>query len=374
MKKKAILALSIIFLILLTSSVSAEFWACFNKGDKIDYCNPKVSDRTCSSSGGCEYCMKNYNETRQCYNQGNWRICNTLLKECSNFGNSSVDKEPPVLTLNSPVQSRIYNSRSVLVDFVLDEEADVLYLDLINGRGRWKRVCQDCYDYSGRRRFNEGLNNLTFKAVDGIGNEFFLDRSFFIDSKNPQIHKTEPRSDYASGTFEIQYTEENLESIELIYGNDETGMKNKTATNCASGKRQWCSIDVDLSDYDGERIKYYFVVRDTAENEKKSQIRQNLIIDTIAPNLNNPDDFWVYTSGNRYVYFNLNVTENNLYKIEYIDNSASRPIWKNLCSRLRNGICETKKAFRAGHHNVDIQIIDKAGNAIGKNIEFEVVY
>ncbi|MEK6733807.1 MAG: hypothetical protein AABY27_01730 [Pseudomonadota bacterium] len=378
MKKQIILTLtSIILLVLLISSVNADFWACFKKGDKINFCNPDTPDRT-SPSNGYMVCIKEYNETRQCYNQGSPGKCNQAGGCLNVGGNSSIDSEPPVFALNNPLQNGIYNSKSILLDFDLDEKADVYYYDNINGRGRWTRVCSDCSPgspaYSKNRRFNEGINNLTFKAMDVIGNEMLLNLSFTIDSKKPRIHKTEPRSEYASGLFEIQYSEENLKEIRIFYGNNETGFRNSSLNNCSSGERKWCPIDVNLKDYDGERIEYYFIVKDIARNEKKSQIRQNLIVDTTFPVLNNPGSFWSYTAGERYVYFVFNITEKNLDKITYIDNSADNPRWKTLCSRLKDGICEAKKSFSKGSHNVDIQITDKAGNSIAKNIEFEVDY
>lgn len=188
------------------------------------------------------------------------------------------------------------------------------------------------------------------------------------------MNKTEPRSDYASGLFQVQYSEENLAEIRIFYGNEETGFRNSSLVNCSSGEKVWCSIDVNLEDYDGERIEYYFIVKDIAGNEKRSQIRQNLNVDTTFPILNNPGSFWNYTSGERYVRFVLDITEENLDKIYYIDNSAENPRLRTLCSRLRDGICETRKSFSRGNHSLDIQVTDEAGNSIGEHIEFEISY
>ena len=73
-------------------------------------------------------------------------------------------------------------------------------------------------------------------------------------------------------------------------------------------------------------------------------------------------------------YFYFNITEENLDEIGYIDNEDRKPRFRRLCSRLKNGICEKKKTFRRGYHNLDIQITDKAGNQIGYNIDFEIDY
>lgn len=374
MKKQVIISISIIFLVLLISSVSAHFCISFKKGDKIDFCNPQMKDDTCSATK-CNYCMSNYNETKKCFTPGNPNFCNAL-GSCLNFydENSSIDSAAPKITINNPLQNGIYNSRSILFDIKLDEESDLYYIDAVDGRGRWTRVCQDCFEHNRKRSFDEGWNNLTFRAIDFMGNERYVNLSFFVDSKKPVIHKTEPRDGYANGVFDVQYSEDNLKSMKITYGNNETGMRSKVLSNCSSGKRQWCEVSVDLSDYNEERIKYWFTAEDIAGNTKDSQIRQNMPVDTVYPILNNKKSFWNYTSGQRYVYFVFNVTEINLDKIDYMDKSASRPLWKTLCPMLKNGICSTKKSFSRGNHTVDIQITDEAGNAIWEGINFNVAY
>ncbi|MDD5192271.1 MAG: hypothetical protein PHH54_01140 [Candidatus Nanoarchaeia archaeon] len=375
MKKTVILTISIIFAVLLISSVSAYFCVSFKKGDKIDFCNPLIKDDTCSTTK-CNYCMYSYNETKKCFTTGNPNFCNAL-GSCLNFydENSSIDQSAPEITINTPLQKGIYNSRSILFDIELDEEADLYYIDAVNGRGRWTKVCQDCDSYSNKRSFDEGWNNLTFKAVDVAGNERHVNRSFLIDSKKPVIHKTEPREGYANGIFGVQYSEDNLKKMKINYGNNETGMRSKEISGCSSGTKQWCEVSIDLKDYNEEKIKYWFTAEDIAGNIKDSQIKQNLPVDTVFPVLHNPPPFWSYTPGQRYVYFVFNVTELNLDKIEYMDKSASKPSWKNLCSALKNGICATKKSFSRGSHIIDIQITDEAGNAIGSSTgEFEVKY
>ena len=304
-------------------------------------------------------------------------VCMGITPECSNVGgNHTIDTSPPNLNLNSPEQNGLYTSRSVLIDFTTNEEADVYYLDNINGRGRWIRVCQECLSYSHSRSFDEGQNDITFRAVDTIGNEAFTDRQFLVDSRKPQIHKAEPRNGYASGLFEIQYTEENLKNIIINYGNYITGFQQAELTGCTSGARQWCSINLNLAAYNNQEISYYFRVEDVAGNFKESQPK-SLDVDTVFPMLNNNPHFWLQGEGrdNKYIYFSLNITEKNLDDVSYIDWSESRPRWKTLCSRLdEDGICEKKKSFRKGFHSLDIQITDEAGNAISTpKVEFEVL-
>ena len=142
----------------------------------------------------------------------------------------------------------------------------------IRGR-RWVRICSKCMTYSKKRGYREGLNNLTFRAVDYFGNEMFVQRTFSLDTKKPRIHRTAPRRGFASGDFYVQYSEDNIKEATLYYGNTETGFRNKSSTNCSSGKKQWCSVEVNLTDYNGQRIEYYFILEDVVGNSKKSQIK-----------------------------------------------------------------------------------------------------
>lgn len=377
-KKTIIIATLTIFTILLISLVSAESYSvCLGKGEKIRFsqCNPDMNDYTCGEDK-CQLCVNEISEGIYCPSG----LCGPLGGECSSIENLPIDSSPPVMMINSPLNNEIYNSRSVLIDIELDEIGSLYYRDNIDDPDRWVRLCSDCDIYNNEKSLNEGFNNITFKAVDVIGHESYETKMFSIDSNDPIIHKTEPRSGYASGLFQVQYTEDNLKKITLYYGNEETGFKDKSVTNCSSGERQWCSFNIDLRDYDDERIEYYFEVEDIAGSVKKSQMRQNLRVDTTFPVFNNPDSFWEQgeegTSYNRYIYFTFNVTENNLDKItySYLD-SRNRTREIVLCSRLdEDGICEKRKSFTRGNWSIDIQITDEAGNAVGEHLDFEVDY
>jgi len=374
----------LVLILVLTPFVSAEFWLCMEQGEVVEYCSGYKPDWTCSSSNGCEKCMSVYREEDNCYVHGSWPKCNAGPKDCVFGENHTVDGNPPEFNLISPIQDEVYTSRSVLVEFDLDEIADVYYIDNINGHGRWKRICSDCDAgspaYSKNRNFKEGFNDITFRAADVIGNDVFVDRTFFVDSKDPRIHRTEPRRGFASGFFEVQYTEDNLKENGVIihYGNY-GDMREKTLIDCSSGKKQWCSIDFNLSDYNGERIEYYFTVEDIAGNLKKSQIKK-LNVDTDPPEINNQDDdaFWTQGEGkkNKYIYFNINITEENLDEVFYTYfDSKGRLRDRRLCSRLKDGCCVKKKSFKKGHHELSLQVIDDAGNLISANelIIFDVV-
>ncbi len=344
------------------------------QGTPID--NPRYicqlgSANRCGDSGYCEVCVTNLGYPTAPYKCAG-QVCSFL------DDNGTIDSEAPNLSVNSPEQEEVYTSRSVLLDMNINERSDLYYYDNIYGRGRWTRVCSDCYSYSGARSFKEGLNDITFIAVDAVGNQANLTREFFVDSKKPRIKRSEPRRGFASGLFEVQFQEDNPVELILHYGTPNPGMRQAEVDleSCVEDRgRRNCEIEVELEDFDGEEIVYWFGLEDIAGNYDESKPVE-LKVDTTFPVLNNPLSFWSQGEGRyaRYIYFNFNITEENFDEVSYIDWSETRPRWKRLCSRLRDGKCEVRKTFRRGEHNLDIQITDEAGNAVGFPMSFDADY
>ena len=54
--------------------------------------------------------------------------------------------------------------------------------------------------------------------------------------------------------------------------------------------------------------------------------------------------------------------------MRYMDNSDSRPIWRTMCSRLNEGICEKRLTLRDGEHSLNIQALDDAGNSVNSGL------
>ena len=359
-----------IFIIQFISLSSAVFYACFDRGEFIDFCaaGPPNPDRTCDSSGGCTFCMSNYNETRQCYNQASLNACNKLppsQQGCQDIGgNSTFDTESPNITILNPDQNGIYNKSTLPFVLGFNEESDVTYMDNINNPGRWLPLCSNCLGYNKSKLFKEGRNNLTIRAVDVLGNPSFRDLIFFIDSKKPIIIKTEPRNNaFSNGNFKIEFKENNPLSLILSYGNNITGLQShalNVQNDCTLDRgRYTCDTHVDLNSYNAQEIIYWFNLTDIAGSKTGSRPIK-VKVDTIAPLINNPGSFYNVTG--RRIVFNISVTELNFERLEYIDNSATSPRWTMMCSALRNGVCIKLVTFSAGHHNIDIRAKDKAGN------------
>ncbi len=374
-RKKAIrIVICLAITLLVINLTGAHLLACFSEGEVYKFCNNQTNYNRCGNyysctSDGEQICMSSYNETRDCYNQGSPNVCNDLGLKCSTAGNTTHDSEPPIITLIKPVNNHIYNKRTVLFSVNLNEKSDLYYLDLINDRGRWTRVCQDCSTYSKERSFKEGWNNLTIKAEDLAGNPAFKNVSFFVDSKKPQIHKTEPRNGFVGGEFFIQYSEDNLAEIKIYYGNSGAGMKEAVLSGCDSGKKQECDINIKeiLEEYEEEEIEYWFNVKDIAGNNISSK-KTKLIVDTISP-----DYEMTYNVIGKYVYVKFDITEKNFDSIEYIDLLDPKSDYKTLCSSLKNGICEKKITLKAGPHKLRFEIMDKATNKVPAETDVFVI-
>ena len=363
------LAIGFLFLFILSiNSVSAEFWICLDKGEQIDYCNNYKPSYTCSSSSGCQKCMSVYRPDENCYIHGVWGNCVAEGQQCSSIGENGteVDSTLPVINFTSPLENGLYVKRAVPLIFTVSERADVFYTDLDDGRGRWTRVCQDCTSYGNSRSFDEGINNIQFRIVDMAENEDYKNISFFVDSKKPKITKTEPRRGFANSDFYVQFMETNPSSLIITYGNLITGFRNANVdlNSCVIDRtRTNCDISVDLNDYDGEQIDYFFNITDIAGNYHESKAN-TLEVDNTIPVINAMN----YTQDGNRVTFNFNITEKNFDVIEYMDTSESRPRWRTMCSRLKDdGTCSKRITFRDGIHDLSIQVVDGAGNIVGRN-------
>lgn len=195
-----------------------------------------------------------------------------------------------------------------------------------------------------------------------------------MDSKQPRLYKTSPaKGDFADGTFEVSFSEDNPEELTLFYGNSSKELN--IATECSlERKKYFCSTEVDLSVYNGQEIEYYFKLKDVSGNSAETK-KIKVKVDTSEPILNNPSSFWTQGTGreNKYIYFNMNINEANFEKVSYSYIKNGRVSERTLCSRLENGMCEKKKSFAKGHYELTISIIDEAGNAVGYPVVFDVV-
>ena len=274
---------------------------------------------------------------------------------------------PGNITIFSPVHDRIYDSRQVLVSLSMSSEVKAFKLSK-NGGDRFTTLCRNCDSYSRKKPFSEGFNEVVIRAeFDGGSVDERL--NITIDSKDPRILRTKPTKGFASGIFNVDFREDNPEELVIFYGNS---IRNKTLdieNDCDMGRRGYeCETEVNLTDFDGGEIEYWFELTDIVGNKDESRARK-LDVDVSPPVVNK----FTYKEDFRgRIEFFFNITETNFDEINYIDWNENKPKERKLCSRLKDGICEKTKRFRDGDHNLTINILDDAGNKVVEYANFSL--
>ena len=355
-----------LFVALVLPLVAADEYSlyCLDAGEQLDFgvlCNPAMGVLT----GPTSVCVHILDNGKICPG-GPLNNCYDLGLTCGATSNTTVDSTPPELEIFSPIEGEIYSERMILLNLDVNERVNVQYKDNNDPSRRWKNVCSDCSSYSRERSFKEGLNDLTFRVTDEVGNEAFLDLSFRIDSKDPKIKNTAPTDGFASGEFFVEVEEDNLVSLKLIYGiAGDIRMKNVDLENECIFDRSWeCTTNADLSDFDGNEISYYFEAMDIAGTSDMSD-NEFLMVDYSDPVI---IDF-NYTKNGKFVTFMIEVDEPNFKEIVYIDDLENRPKQKKLCSKLINRQCEKKVSFKDGDHSLRIIVSDQAGHLTEQNVD-----
>ena len=237
----------------------------------------------------------------------------------------------------------------------------------------FKTLCKNCnsfgMDKERKLTMIEGINHLIFELKDYNGNTAIANRTFVVDTKKPKILSVFPRTNaYTNGiNFMINYSEEMLQSITLVYGNDNR-MRNITQA-CTAGKKQGCIFKANLSEFNNEPIYSYFILKNLIYAETSGIKR--MIADTTAPKLT------VNDPGQGKNYFKkvfINITSSEPIKLEYMEKGDSQPKFKTICTNC-NDYGFSKKASKnivQGRHDWIIRATDYAGNQDIKEVSFNV--
>ena len=262
-----------------------------------------------------------------------------------------------ILNVSSPINGN-YGSNRVRFDIKTNIPGKISFID--NGE-KENKLCTSCLNINKTFSLRDGQHNLTIKA-----NGEQVNRSIFIDSDNPRIIKTLPKSKtYVNGTeFSVKYTEEFLNSINVIYGNGSL-MFSTNLNNCGSGRNIICATDVDLSNFNGQAINFSFNVSDRIRGVS-SKI-STLFVDTSKPiiDINSPNG-----NQNRNVRIDLGISE-IARDLSYIDFNDIRPSEKRLCRNCQ--YYNKTRSFRVGDHLVKFIAEDRAGNKGDAIVNFTVV-
>ncbi len=289
------------------------------------------------------------------------------------------------ITLISPVNNEVYYRMKVNFNLQSNEILnEVKYANLDKTSIRcseedryentcWQVLCTHCNGYGNDRgrklTMDEGINRLVIRVMDNNGNLYYQNITLIVESIKPKVFSSFPhKNEFINGSyFNIKYSEQNLKNITLVYGNDDR-IKN-TTKYCPAGNKQNCSFFLNLSEYEGQPIYYYFIINDLINSETTQMTR--LIVDTIRPmvNINFPQNGKNYF---KKVPINVTATENS--KIEYLDTNGNSVLWKKFCYDCKSfGFNKLiQKSFSEGNHNLLIRATDKAGNFDIKEVNFIV--
>ncbi len=273
------------------------------------------------------------------------------------------------LIVSSPMEVAIYTNRMILVNVTagVDKAQYIKYKD--NDKSPEVILCRNCNSVSKRKSFDEGFHNVLFSAVFP-GEVVQKNVVFWVDSRAPVVKKTFPTGGFGLGDFTVNFYESNPKYVALTYGNNESGYRTADVnlSQCSVKRDTWtCTSYVDLGDYDGENVKYWFDVTDLALHSDSSKVK-TVAVDFSSPVITNLS----YFIDGRRVSFVIDIEEINFKSASYKDLLAEKPKEVVLCRKLKDGQCRAEKRFTRGEHDLLITIEDEAGNKFLMNLEFEI--
>ncbi|MAH07979.1 hypothetical protein CMI38_07060 [Candidatus Pacearchaeota archaeon] len=278
------------------------------------------------------------------------------------------------LIVNSPSVG-YYGTKRLPFNITTSEEVVLIeYINYNDRTPRWKRLCRNCDEYGMNRkktkRVREGENNISVRATDQFGNIMEVDVGLMVDSKKPKVSRVLPRRNKVTNgsDFYVRYSEDNVENVTIMWN------PLVVLSECTeSGRNSECFFGVDLTGFDGQEIEY--VVRVSDSLRSVSSRTTKVKVDLVSPELvvNMPENKTGLESYEGKVPFNISVSEK--VKLEYYDESASRPRWRRLCVRCNEyGTDRSRlKRFKDGVHSLIVRAVDEAGNSDEERIVFEVV-
>ncbi|MFA5857039.1 MAG: hypothetical protein WC867_06770 [Candidatus Pacearchaeota archaeon] len=346
-----------------------------NKEIECNYCSEKITGPYYTEWSSCAY--STISTRIKYYKDVNYDSCCNITGKDSDCRIKTTFKNVTEsyicnMTISSPAIGNIYNINKL--PLTINTKFDVTRLEMVDystNKPLKLTLCTEdrntqCENFNKELIFSPGNHTLSIVAFTKDGKSQSLNTNFFIDSKEATTSIIEPKAQsYTNGKiFSVSYSEENLESITLYYGNERIVKK-----DCLKGKNQKCSFELNLSKYNNQEIIFYFEIKDLAGNIKTTK-KTNVKVDTVKPLITNPESLFTYNGIN--VYFKINVNEKNFQAIEYLDSlDGTNAKYKQLCSTLdTKGRCERMIGFKRGSHNVKIKVLDKAGNYITQDINF----
>lgn len=289
-------------------------------------------------------------------------------QQTCHFVNGTVDEVPPTFNILEPINGTIYQDSTVRVHVTVDNEfAELDRYDVKNQR--WVTMCDLCDNFNRDITFGDGPQTLRIRATDARGNPAEKTVSFFVDERSPSITDTEPTRGFSDGTLYVQFDESNPVSLTLFYGNLIVGMRQLEVDRglfCApEGTKTGCTVQVNVADFHGQFLDYWFSLTDIAGNVDTSDV-ETLSVDIAAPIFTGVQ----YDIDGKFVDFLINLTEQYFDELDYIDHDDSKTKLTKMCSQLVDGACHKKVSFKDGPHNLTLYAFDQVNNSATYDVSF----
>jgi len=289
-----------------------------------------------------------------------FKIYDAINSDQSDTKQVFVEASAAVINIVSPMENVEYSNNRLPVMIALNKEVESLEYSL-NG-DNFRNLCTRCSEYNRDKIFEEGTNQLLVRAIDYAGNVNEESTEFIVDSKEPVVIETLPgQGDYVNSQFSIKYTEDNVERIKLYYGQG-NNFNNVELNNCESGRNKECSVNVDLSSYEGT-LFYYFTIEDPTHLVTSDLVSFNVDYDDPILNVYSPIEF---SYNEKIIPISLNVNEN--VDVQY---SIDGGRFLTLCRDCTD--YDRRRTFSYGEHEIIFKAIDYAGNYDEKTVDFEVL-
>jgi len=197
------------------------------------------------------------------------------------------------LTVHSP-KPIIYNTRRIPFNITATEKLrEIEYINFMDTMPMERTLCRDCIEYGNLKKktktMHEGSNKIRIIGTNKSDDIKKQDIDLFVDSQKPRILKTSPKKGFADGEFYVEFIEENPKNLTIFYGNSIRAKELNLSNDCHREKnKHYCAIFINLSEFDGKKIEYWFDLTDIAENFDESK-KIGLDVDYTPPIINSAE-------------------------------------------------------------------------------------
>lgn len=286
---------------------------------------------------------------------GSQEICNGKDEDCDGIIDN--DCKENLIVINPSDYSESDSRRAEFELDVTHANGIVEYKTI----GSWRTFCTKIDSCSRTLYLQEGDNKIDFTLNDYFEDEYTASVNIFVDSRKPRLTRQEPRTNsYTKGAFTATYTEDYPDKLMLYILNPETEKyeKVKTKKDCEPGRNKECTINQDVSMYDGEKISYYFELSDKFNTDVGRP--QKVTVDITDPDIS---ILSFEKTSDRYERYILEAEISESVELEYSYPGSSRRICSSCDSAVRYFY------FRGDvPEYIDIVATDMAGNSDTKRV------